>query len=113
MTTAAPVSPTQCRFHPPPASVGAAPDAGSAAPAADGAVARSGSSNAPSSPSRTSPMSRSRSFGSFCRQRRSTPETAGGTSTVNSSQAGSDLMTSARVLVASSPANARRPVSIS
>ena len=107
MTTAAPASPTQYRFHPPPAPVGAPSAAG-------GAVTfRAGSSKPPSSPSRTSPMSRIRSLGSFCRQRRRTPDTAGGTSTESVAQAGSVLITSARMPVTSSPANARRPVSIS
>ena len=58
-------------------------------------------------------MSRRRSPGSFARQRRSTPDTARGTSAANDAQVGSDLMTSARMPVTSSPSNALRPVSIS
>ncbi len=77
------------------------------------AAGRSGSSNAPNRPSRTSATSRRRSAGSFARQRRSTPDTARGTSADSDPQAGSDLMTSARMPVTSSPSNALRPVSIS
>ena len=50
---------------------------------------------------------------SFARQRRNTPDTARGTSPDNALQEGSDLSTSARMPVTSSPSNALRPVIIS
>ena len=70
-------------------------------------------SNAPCIARRTSPMSRSRSFGSFSRQRHSTVLMAGGTSSDSVLTLTSDFITDASVSDTSSPWKARRPVSIS
>ncbi len=83
-------------------------DAGAAA-ATCGAV----SSRGPSNISRASPMSRSRFFGSFSRHRCNSRRTPGGIVAGNAARSGVSRSTDASSSLTSSPANARRPVSIS
>ena len=62
---------------------------------------------------RASPMSRSRRFGSFSRQRASRRRIEAGVVAGSAVQSGSRVTTAARMSVTVSPANATRPVSIS
>ena len=62
---------------------------------------------------RASPIACSRRFGSFSRHRRSSRRSPKGAGAGNASQWGSFIMTDASVMELSSPAKARRPVSIS
>ena len=80
---------------------------------ADAPVAWTPVSNAPSSASRTSPMSRMRCLGSFCKQRRRYRSTLNGTFSGNALQSGSVWSTWDSVSEMSSPVNACFPVSIS
>ncbi len=70
-------------------------------------------SNAPFSTSATSPMSRNPLFAILLRQRLMTVTIAGGSAAGNADQSGSRASTDASTSDTSSPAKARRPVSIS
>ncbi len=70
-------------------------------------------SDGPSSARRRSPMSRTRSFGSFRRQRRRNVSSAEGMSGGKAVQSGSVVNTAAMVSDESPPGNGRRPVSVS
>ena len=70
-------------------------------------------SNLPASARRTSPMSRSRSFGSLTRHRRTTERTCCGTSAPMLETSGSFTSTEASISDTSPASNSRLPVSIS
>ena len=84
-------------------------------PGSDGAAtsASTAAVTTSSSSRRASPMSRSRRFGSFCRQRRNRSRMRGGTDAGSASQSTSRSRTRAMVSEMVSPPNAERPVSIS
>ena len=81
--------------------------------AAPGFVCGAAVSNVPSRARLTSPMSRTRCLRSFCKQRRSTVTTLGGTVAGSAVQSGSLFSTDASTCDSVSPVKTGRPVSIS
>ena len=75
-----------------------------------GTSPESAASASPARTTRASPTSRSRTRGSFCRQRRSRRRTSAGTAAGSSDQSGSRSTIAARTSVSDSPAKTRRPV---